>query len=87
LQSEFILNKQLKTNLAALKKGQKAIITDFNVDAIPLKLLEMGCLPGNEVELLQIAPLGDPIYINVNDSHVAIRLETAAEIDVVIITD
>lgn len=77
----------MKTNLAALKKGQKAIITDFNVDAIPLKLLEMGCLPGNEVVLLQIAPLGDPIYINVNDSHVAIRLETAAEIDVVIITD
>lgn len=77
----------MKTNLAALRKGQKAIITDFNVDAIPLKLLEMGCLPGNEVVLLQIAPLGDPIYINVNDSHVAIRLETAAEIDVVIITD
>jgi len=77
----------LKTTLDALKKGQKAIITNFNVDAIPLKLLEMGCLPGNEVQLLQIAPLGDPIYINVNDSHVAIRLETAAEIDVVIITD
>ncbi|KGO91405.1 FeoA family protein [Flavobacterium subsaxonicum] len=77
----------MKTTLDALKKGQKAIITDFNVDAIPLKLLEMGCLPGNEVQLLQIAPLGDPIYINVNDSHVAIRLETAAEIDVVIITD
>ena len=77
----------MKTTIASLKKGQKAIITDFNVDAIPLKLLEMGCLPGNEVQLLQIAPLGDPIYINVNDSHVAIRLETAAEIDVVIITD
>jgi ferrous iron transport protein A len=77
----------LKTTLAELKKGQKAIITDFNVDAIPLKLLEMGCLPGNEVQLLQIAPLGDPIYINVNDSHVAIRKETAAEIDVVIITE
>ena len=77
----------MKTTLDALKKGQKAIITNFNVDAIPLKLLEMGCLPGNEVQLLQIAPLGDPIYINVNDSHVAIRLETAAEIDVVIITD
>lgn len=77
----------MKTTLAALKKGQKAIITDFNIDAIPLKLLEMGCLPGNEVQLLQIAPLGDPIYINVNDSHVAIRLETAAEIDVDTITD
>jgi len=77
----------LKTTLAVLKKGQKAIITDFNVDAIPLKLLEMGCLPGNQVQLLQTAPMGDPIYINVNDSHVAIRKETAAEIDVIIITD
>ena len=77
----------MKTTLAGLKKGQKAIITDFNVDAIPLKLLEMGCLPGNEVQLLQTAPMGDPIYINVNDSHVAIRKETAAEIDVTIITE
>lgn len=77
----------MKTTLAGLKKGQKAIITQFNIDVIPLKLLEMGCLPGNMVELLQIAPFGDPIYINVNDSHVAIRMETAAEIDVEIITD
>lgn len=77
----------MKTTLSLLKKGQKAVITEFNVDAIPLKLLEMGCLPGNEVQLLQVAPLGDPIYINVNDSHVSIRKETAAEISVVIITD
>ncbi len=77
----------MKTTLAVLKKGQKAIITDLNIDAVPLKLLEMGCLPGNTVELLQIAPMGDPIYINVNESHVAIRLETALEIDVEVITD
>ena len=77
----------MKITLAALKKGQKAIITDLNIDAVPLKLLEMGCLPGNTVELLQIAPLGDPIYINVNESHVAIRLETALEIDVEFIPD
>lgn len=76
----------MRTTLASLKKGQKAIITDFNIEAIPLKLLEMGCLPGNEVQLLQIAPLGDPIYINVNDSHVAIRRETAVEIDVELVT-
>ena len=77
----------MKTTLAALKKGQRAIITDFNIDAIPLKLLEMGCLPGNVVALIQTAPLGDPIYINVNDSHVAIRKETAVEIAVEILTD
>jgi ferrous iron transport protein A len=72
----------LKTSLLALKKGQKALITDLDIDAIPLKLLEMGCLPGNSIELLQVAPLGDPIYINVNDSHVAIRKETARAISV-----
>lgn len=77
----------MKTTLAGLKKGQKAIITDFDINTIPLKLLEMGCLPGNTVELLQVAPLGDPIYINVNDSHVAIRKEMASGIDVEILTD
>lgn len=63
------------------------MINDFDVDVIPLKLLEMGCLPGNTVELLQVAPLGDPLYINVNDSHVAIRLETARQIEVEILKE
>ena len=66
--------------LTELKKGQKATITEVNIDEIPLKLLEMGCLPGNSVELLQIAPLGDPYYFSINDSHVAIRKETAKKI-------
>jgi ferrous iron transport protein A len=72
----------LQTTIANLKKGEKAIITNFDVEAIPLKLLEMGCLPGNVVELIQIAPLGDPLYLNINGSHLAIRIETAREIEV-----
>ncbi|KQS52828.1 MULTISPECIES: FeoA family protein [Flavobacterium] len=73
--------------LAQLKIGQKAQILDVNIDTIPLKLLEMGCLPGNFVELLQIAPLGDPLYIDVNDSHVAIRKETALAITVEVVNE
>jgi ferrous iron transport protein A len=72
----------LKLTLAQLKKGQKGIIADVNIDDIPLKLLEMGCLPGNVAELVQIAPFGDPLYFIFNDSHVAIRLETAKEIEI-----
>jgi ferrous iron transport protein A len=75
----------LQTTIHALKKGQKAIILDFDIDAVPLKLLEMGCLPGNEVELLQIAPFGDPLYLNINGSHLAIRIETARQIEVELI--
>jgi ferrous iron transport protein A len=74
----------VQTTIADLKIGQKGTITEFNIDEIPLKLLEMGCLPGNSVELIQIAPFGCPLYFVVNDSHVAIRLETAKEITVVI---
>ena len=72
----------MQTTLNILKKGEKAIIKEFDIDAVPLKLLEMGCLPGNVVELLQVAPFGDPLYLNINGSHVAIRVETAKEIKV-----
>lgn len=72
----------MKTTIASLKKGESAIITDFDADIIPLKLLEMGCLPGNTVKLLQIAPFGDPLYLDINGSHLAIRIETAREIEI-----
>ena len=75
----------MQTTIHSLKKGQKAIILDFDIDIIPLKLLEMGCLPGNEVELLQIAPFGDPLYLDINGSHLAIRIETAKQIEVELI--
>ncbi|WP_299519577.1 FeoA family protein [Winogradskyella sp.] len=66
--------------LADLKRGQQGIITDVSSSHIPLKLLEMGCLPGNTVELVQVAPFADPMYLNINGSHLAIRKETAVHI-------
>jgi len=71
-------------NITQLQIGQKGIIEDFDIDKVPLKLLEMGCLPGNEVQLLQVAPFGDPLYLIVNDSHLAVRVETARNIIVTI---
>ena len=76
----------MQTTIHSLKKGEKAIIMEFDLDAVPLKLLEMGCLPGNTVELLQTAPFGDPLYLDINGSHLAIRIETAKEIIVDIIS-
>ncbi|ALU73836.1 ferrous iron transport protein A [Tenacibaculum finnmarkense genomovar finnmarkense] len=68
------------SSIASLQIGESGIISEESLDVIPLKLLEMGCLPGTEVELLQIAPLKDPIYICVNGSHLAIRKEMASQI-------
>ncbi len=83
---KIILNNLFST-VAQLKPGQKGIIQEFEVDRIPVKLLELGCLPGNIVELIQVAPLNDPIYINVNDTHIAIRREMAQKIDLEIVED
>ncbi|MDG3582733.1 MULTISPECIES: FeoA family protein [Galbibacter] len=77
----------MKLTIANLKRGQRAIIKEFSTDIIPIKLLEMGCLPGNEVELLQIAPFKDPLYLNINGSFLAIRRETALQIEIDVIPE
>ncbi len=69
--------------IADLQIGEKGIIEQVSFDNIPLKLLEMGCIPGKEVELVQIAPLNDPLYIIVNGSHLAIRREVAVLIQII----
>lgn len=71
--------------IASLQKGEKGIITHLSLDLVPLKLLEMGCLPGNEVTLVQLAPFSDPLYVNINGSYVAIRKETAVHIEIEIL--
>jgi ferrous iron transport protein A len=72
----------MKNTIANLKIGESGIIEDFSLEFIPLSLLEMGCLPGKEVKLLQVAPLKDPLYIKVNGSHLAIRIEMAQQIKI-----
>jgi len=66
--------------IASLSIGETGIILEESLAKIPLKLLEMGCLPGTEVKLLQKAPFKDPLYICVGGSYLAIRKETASEI-------
>ncbi|MCK0190467.1 FeoA family protein [Arenibacter sp. F20364] len=77
----------MTTTVAQLRRGQKGIIKEFADGILPIKLLELGCLPGNEIELVQVAPLKDPIYINVNGTHIAIRRSMADLIELEIIED
>jgi ferrous iron transport protein A len=66
--------------LSELKPGQGGIITEFNNNEILLKLMEMGCLPGERILLEQIAPLGDPISICVSGYRLSLRLNEAEHI-------
>ena len=67
-------------NLSQLKIGESATIVSFEDSTLSLKLLEMGLLPGTEVTLRHIAPLGDPIAIDLHNYLVALRKDEAQTI-------
>jgi len=67
-------------SIADLKPGQKGIVKDFLDEYISLKLLEMGVLPGTEIQMKFAAPLGDPICIRVTGYDLSLRLEEARTI-------
>ncbi len=66
--------------LSDLNKGEKAIIQSFDQDEIYLKLMEMGCVPGEEVVIENRAPLGDPISIKIAGYALSLRQEEADKI-------
>lgn len=66
--------------LSELAAGEKGIINSFEKDEIFIKLMEMGCIPGESVTVEQIAPLGDPISISVSGYMLSLRLSEANSI-------
>jgi ferrous iron transport protein A len=66
--------------LSELQAGEKGIIHSFEKDDIFIKLMEMGCVPGELVQVVQVAPLGDPISIAVSGYTLSLRISEASSI-------
>ena len=66
--------------LSEVKPGRMVRINSFSKNAIFLKLMEMGCIPGEIIRIDQIAPLGDPISITVSGYNLSLRLNEADQI-------
>lgn len=66
--------------LSQLKPGQEGVIKEFKDSVIFLKLMEMGCVPGEKIQLEQVAPLGDPISVRVSGYHLSLRRDEADHI-------
>ena len=75
----------MTTKLSELKQGQRAIIKRFTNAETHLKLLEMGCVPGESILLEQIAPFGDPISVKISGYSLSLRINEAEHIEVEII--
>lgn len=66
--------------LSDLRPGERAIIKSFASSDLELKLMEMGCIPGEMVVVEQIAPLGDPISIRIAGYSLSLRLNEADQV-------
>jgi Fe2+ transport system protein FeoA len=68
-------------SLDRLSIGQSARILSLEGEpAILQRLFEMGLLEGDEIELLALAPLGDPLEIRRGDFRLSLRRAEAARI-------
>ncbi|HXB40861.1 MAG TPA: FeoA family protein [Bacteroidia bacterium] len=73
------MENRVKT-LAQLLVGKSAVINGFTDNTLALKLIEMGCIPGETITLQHIAPLGCPFAFEVNGTLVSIRKSEAQSV-------
>ncbi|MEO8960285.1 MAG: FeoA family protein [Ginsengibacter sp.] len=66
--------------LSQVKTGSKVKIKSFENHEIILKLMEMGCLPEEEITVWKKAPMGGPIYVLVAGYSLSLRVDEADKI-------
>ncbi|OJW83519.1 MAG: ferrous iron transport protein A [Bacteroidetes bacterium 46-16] len=78
-----VLEEQV-VRLSQLPSGKKAVIKSHEESDFQLTLMEMGCVPGEPVWVEMIAPLGDPLAIQIAGYYLSIRKKDAEKILVVL---
>lgn len=74
-------------SLDRLTPGQRArIVSLAGEPAVVQRLMEMGMLEGDEVEMLAIAPLGDPLEVRLRDYRLSLRREDASRVAVELVS-
>lgn len=71
------------STLADLRVGEKALVRDIGGErGIARRLMEMGLLPGTAIEIVRVAPLGDPIEIRLRGVSLSIRRAEARSVSI-----
>ncbi len=83
----MILKKGDRTSLNNLKIGQRAKVIGLNLNNPEVRrhLLDMGITKGTEILIKKVAPMGDPVDIELRGYELCIRKEEMKNIEVEII--
>lgn len=66
-------------SLDTLAVGTRGTVSGYAGDP-PARLLELGLVPGTPVEVVRLAPLGDPMEIGVRGFYLSVRKAEAAAV-------
>lgn len=82
-----LLKKGDKAHLSDLKIGQRAKVLGIHMDKPDIRrhLLDMGITKGTEILIKKVAPMGDPVDIELRGYELCIRKEEMKNIDVEIL--
>jgi ferrous iron transport protein A len=71
------------SSLATLQVGDSAKVTAVDGDdEISLRLMEMGLTPGVALKLIGVAPLGDPLELELRGYRLSLRQSEAQRVRV-----
>lgn len=79
----FVAVSHSLTSLATLAVGDVAVVEHVGGErAFRRRIMELGLVPGTRVELVAVAPLGDPLELLVRGASLSIRRGDAREVRV-----
>ena len=68
--------------LREVKVGETATVVKLHGEgATKRRIMDMGVTPGIEIKVVKVAPLGDPIEVNVRGYELSLRKEEAQQIE------
>lgn len=76
------MEKQLN-ELKLLAKGTIKSIKSSG--ALKRKLLDMGIVPGSQLEVVRVAPLGDPVEVRIKGYNLSLRKEEAKQVTIEVV--
>lgn len=68
-------------NLNELKPGQEGVVVSIGEKGpVRRRIMDMGVTPGAAVKVIKVAPLGDPIEVNIRGYELSLRKDEAKQI-------
>ena len=69
--------------LKDLKPGDQGLVVSLGEKGpMRRRLMDMGITPGTNIKVIKVAPLGDPVEVNIRGYELSLRKDEASQIEI-----